>query len=139
MQREAMGGSYDSGGGKTGFYRRLAWEKPSPTITGRANRKGSALCHPEADRPLGVRECAALQGFPPDWIFAGSMAAGYTQVGNAVPVALGQAIGHALVRYHETAKPNVVATHLTDWDGMMNAALARLRAAARNTKSKIAA
>lgn len=47
IQAEAMGGSYHSGGGKTGFYRRLSWDNPSPTITGRANRKGSAICHPK--------------------------------------------------------------------------------------------
>jgi DNA (cytosine-5)-methyltransferase 1 len=139
IQREAMGGSYDAGGGKTGFYRRLGWDKPSPTITGRANRKGSALCHPQADRPLSVRECAALQGFPPDWAFAGSMAAAYTQVGNAVPVALGQAIGSALVAREEAVRPGVSGAVTTNWDGMMATALARLRAAARNTKSKVAA
>jgi DNA (cytosine-5)-methyltransferase 1 len=59
LQQEALGKlSYAAGGGKTGFYRRLAWDEPAPTITGRANRKGSALCHPAQDRPLSVRECA---------------------------------------------------------------------------------
>ena len=139
LQREAMGGSYESGGGKTGFYRRLDWDRPSPTITGRANRKGSALCHPEADRPLSVRECAALQGFPRDWVFAGSMAAGYTQVGNAVPVALGRAIGAALTAHEATADRSGTALLTGNWDDMMAVAVARLRASARNTKSKAAA
>ena len=73
LQPEALGGAWSSGGGKTGFYRRLPWDAPSPTITCRANRKGSALCHPEAVRPVSVRECAILQGFPEDWQFYGSM------------------------------------------------------------------
>ncbi len=33
LQKEAMGKSYYSGGGKTGFLRRLAWNRPSPTLT----------------------------------------------------------------------------------------------------------
>jgi DNA (cytosine-5)-methyltransferase 1 len=32
LQKEALGKSYLAGGGKTGFFRRLAWDKPSPTL-----------------------------------------------------------------------------------------------------------
>ncbi len=64
LKEEAMGTSYASGGGKTGFYRKLDWDAPSPTITGRANRKASAICYPEYTRPLSVSECARIQGFP---------------------------------------------------------------------------
>jgi len=91
--------SYVAGGGKMGFFRRLAWDEPSPTITGRSNRKGSALCHPEQSRPLSVHECARLQGFPDDWHFVGSAAAQYQQIGNAVPVALGMAVGRMMSQY----------------------------------------
>jgi DNA (cytosine-5)-methyltransferase 1 len=99
LQREALGdASYEAGGGKTGFFRRLSWDCPSPTITGRANRKGSALCHPEEIRPLSVRECARLQGFPDEWCFTGAMNRQYMQVGNAVPVHLGAVIGRTLLR-----------------------------------------
>ena len=100
VARAALGErSYAAGGGKTGFYRRLAWDAPSPTITGRANRKGSSLCHPSVTRPLSVRECSRLQGFPDDWGFAGSAAAQYLQIGNAVPVALGHAVGRTMVDF----------------------------------------
>ena len=64
VQREALGNAYDAGGGKMGFYRRLAWDSPSPTITGRANRKGSALCHPSQTRPVSVREWHGCRGSP---------------------------------------------------------------------------
>lgn len=30
--KEAMGGAYASGGGKVGFYRRLSYSQPSPTL-----------------------------------------------------------------------------------------------------------
>lgn len=134
LQEEALGGSFKSGGGKTGFYRRLSWDRPSPTITGRANRKGSALCHPASVRPISVREAAALQGFPTDWAITGAMNAQYMQVGNAVPVALGAAIGRAILvheeeqSHEEGRQPNV--------EKMMEIAVARLRASARNRASR---
>lgn len=97
VAKEAMGEkSLNAGGGKTGFFRRLHWDRQSPTITGKPNRKGSAMCHPSESRPLSVNECARLQGFPDGWKFYGSVADRYLQIGNAVPVALGKAIGKTL-------------------------------------------
>ena len=136
IQRLALGKSFDAGGGKTGFFRRLAWDRPSPTITGRANRKGSALCHPEAVRPISVREAAALQGFPADWRFIGAMNAQYTQVGNAVPVPLGKAIGTTIIK-HDASKQRNAVRH-PDMDTMMARAVERLRASARNKVAKAA-
>lgn len=130
VQKSALGNSYNSGGGKTGFFRRLAWDRPSPTITGRANRKGSALCHPEQVRPISVREAAALQGFPADWNFVGAMNTQFMQVGNAVPVPLGFAIGKTILK-HDASKRRNTVRH-PDMDTMMAMAVARLRAAARN-------
>lgn len=93
----AMGGAYESGGGKVGFYRRLSYAQPSPTITTSPAQKATMLCHPKFDRPLSVKECARIQQFPDDWVFAGTTAAKYRQIGNAVPVGLGTAIGMAVL------------------------------------------
>jgi DNA (cytosine-5)-methyltransferase 1 len=129
VARRAMGPrSYGAGGGKTGFFRRLAWDKPSPTITGRPNRKGSALCHPSISRPLSVRECARIQGFPDEWRFEGSLNAQYTQIGNAVPVALGSAIARmALAAGIREPLPH---------DEQLDEAVSVLRASARNTRAR---
>lgn len=134
LQPKALGGSWAAGGGKTGFYRRLPWDAPSPTVTGRANRKGSALCHPEAIRPISVREAAALQGFPPDWEFSGSMNAQYLQVGNAVPVPLGEAIATCIsnAEHSDLDQPPVP----NDFDAMLMESVARLRASARNKRTR---
>jgi DNA (cytosine-5)-methyltransferase 1 len=121
--------SYQAGGGKTGFFRRLHWERQSPTVTGKANRKGSAMCHPSESRPLSVKECARIQGFPDDWRINGSVANQYTQIGNAVPVALGRAIGLTL---NQPPSKQPVSNHAE----LLDAAVQRLRAAARNTKSR---
>lgn len=94
---EAMGGAYHSGGGKVGFYRRLGWDKPAPTVTTSPAQKATDMCHPTQDRPLSVRESARLQGFPDDWEWCGSLSDQYRQIGNAVPTQLGRAIGTALM------------------------------------------
>jgi len=96
---EAMGGAYASGGGKVGFYRRLSFDRPSPTVSTSPVQKSTCLCHPTALRPLSVREYARIQQFPDDWIFEGSTAEKYRQIGNAVPVGLGHQIGRSILKY----------------------------------------
>ncbi len=93
----AMGGAYRSGGGKVGFYRRLSYNQPSPTITTSPAQKATMLCHPMQDRPLSIKEYARIQQFPDDWIFMGTLSAKYRQIGNAVPVGLAEAIGKAII------------------------------------------
>lgn len=93
----AMGGAYNSGGGKVGFYRRLSYDQPSPTLVTSPVQKASMLCHPTQNRPLSVREYARIQQFPDEWIFTGTVAAKYRQIGNAVPVGLAEALGRTIV------------------------------------------
>lgn len=93
----AMGGAYESGGGKVGFYRRLSYKQPSPTITTSPAQKATMLCHPIQDRPLSIKEYARIQQFPDDWKFTGTISAQYRQIGNAVPVGLAEAIGRAII------------------------------------------
>lgn len=62
---------------------------PSKTvIAGGVNGGGRSHLHPEIPRTLSVRECARLQTFPDDYVFVGSTARQFTQVGNAVPPVL---------------------------------------------------
>ena len=93
VQEAAMGGAFKSGGGKVGFYRRLDWNKPSPTVTTSPHQKATDMCHPVEHRPLSVREYARIQQFPDSWQFSGSTSQKYKQIGNAVPVGLGRVVG----------------------------------------------
>lgn len=94
---EAMGGAYHSGGGKVGFYRRLSYSQPSPTLTTSPIQKATMLCHPTKDRPLSVAEYARIQQFPEDWVIIGTTTEKYKQIGNAVPTGLAKAIGQAII------------------------------------------
>lgn len=96
LQHKALGKSFEAGGGKTGFLRRLAWDKPAPTLVTHPAMPATDLCHPELDRPLSVQEYARVQQFPDHWRFAGSTLDKYRQIGNAVPVSLGAAVGRLI-------------------------------------------
>lgn len=99
LQKEALGKSYYAGGGKTGFLRRLAWDKPSPTLVTHPAMPATDLAHPEEDRPLSVQEYKRIQEFPDGWVICGSILDQYRQIGNAVPVGLGRAVGRLLVAH----------------------------------------
>lgn len=99
IQKEYMGGSYYLGGGKTGMARRIGWDEPSLTLTCSPAQKQTERCHPDETRPFTVREYARIQTFPDDWVFEGSTAQQYKQIGNAVPVNLGEEIGYSIVSF----------------------------------------
>jgi DNA (cytosine-5)-methyltransferase 1 len=100
LKKEAMGRAANSDdpkrkgkqGGRTGFFRRLSWDKPSPTLVTSPSQMGTCLCHPDEDRPLTVKEYAKLQGFPAGWKFIGSTSQKYRMIGEAVPVPLAKVI-----------------------------------------------
>jgi len=97
LQKEALGKSYYLGGGKTGFFRRLDWNKPSPTLVTHPAMPATDLGHPEEDRPLSVLEYKRIQEFPDKWEIKGSLINRYKQIGNAVPVSVGKAIGKLII------------------------------------------
>jgi DNA (cytosine-5)-methyltransferase 1 len=97
LQKKAMGNSYNLGGGKTGFLRRLDWNKPSPTLVTSPTMPATDLCHPTLDRPLSIEEYKRIQEFPDNWKLSGNLIQQYKQIGNAVPVSLGVAIGKLII------------------------------------------
>lgn len=96
-QKEALGKSYYLGGGKTGFFRRIAWDRPAPTVVTHPAMPATDLAHPVEDRPLSVQEYKRIQEFPDTWQIQGSILDQYRQIGNAVPVSLGKAVGDLIM------------------------------------------
>jgi len=96
MVQKAMGGAFESGGGKVGFFRRLDYNQPSPTLVTSPVQKATLLCHPTQHRPISVKEYMRIQQFPETWKIEGSLSDCYRQIGNAVPVGLGRAIAQTL-------------------------------------------
>jgi len=84
-------------GGRTTYYGRLEFDKPSYTITTYFNRLGNGCnLHPSQDRIISTREGARLQSFKDSFIFYGSKTSQYKQIGNAVPPLLARAIAETL-------------------------------------------
>ncbi len=103
-----LGGAYDDGsdpmtaglkGGRTGYLRRLSWDKPAPTLVDRPTNKANCLCHPDGTRPLSVKEYARIQEFGDDWKFSGTLSQRYRLIGQATPVRLAAAIAARILEH----------------------------------------
>jgi len=95
-QQESMGKAWHAKGGRSGWWRRLNFDLPCPTLVTMPNHASTALCHPTETRALTLREYALIQEFPEDWEFCGTTYKQYEQVGNAVPVRLGRVAGEVI-------------------------------------------
>lgn len=90
VQKESMGKVWFAKGGRSGWWRRLTFDLPCPTLVTMPNHAGTSLCHPTETRALSLKEYELVQEFPPDWALCGTTAQKYAQIGNAVPVRLGE-------------------------------------------------
>jgi len=88
------------GGGRTTYYGRLKWDKPSYTINTFLNRVPNGCnLHPEQMRVMSIREAARFQSFPDDFVFVGKPAGIYKQIGNAVPPLLARFVSTLIKPY----------------------------------------
>ncbi len=81
-------------------YRRLSRNESSPTVM----TDGHSYYHPVENRYITVREAAAIQSFPNDFVFEGTVTQQWRQIGNAVPPLLGKALGECIITM-ETERP----------------------------------
>ncbi|KAL8049273.1 hypothetical protein ABFX02_06G010900 [Erythranthe guttata] len=77
-------------------FGRLWWDETVPTVFCSPDPHIRPVLHPEQDRVLTIRECARLQGFHDHYMFFGNLKERYSQVGNAVAVSVGRALGYSL-------------------------------------------
>lgn len=90
LPRRRRLGCHKRSNGFFDVYGRMAWDKPSPTITsGCINPSKGRFLHPDQDRAITLREAALLQSFPLDYeipLGAGKYNAA-DLIGNAIPPA----------------------------------------------------
>lgn len=86
--------------GHTDVYGRMKWDAPATGLTTRCiSLSNGRYGHPEQHRAISVREAAALQTFPDNFEFVGSLNSQARQVGNAVPVLLAEAFGNHILNH----------------------------------------
>lgn len=87
-------------------YNRLDWSDRSRSITAHIAKDGYWYIHPDQHRTLTVREAARVQTFPDHFRFAGSRSHQFAQIGNAVPPAVGDALGRSLLNGIQAPRAN---------------------------------
>jgi DNA (cytosine-5)-methyltransferase 1 len=106
LQKESMGLAWFAKGGRSGWWRRLSFDLPCPTLMTMPNHASTSLCHPTESRALSLKEYALIQEFDEDWEICGSPSEQYAQVGNAVPVRLGTIAGEVIADHLGTLRKN---------------------------------
>lgn len=139
LQRESMGGAFFAKGGRSGWWRRLSWDLPSPTLVTMPNHSSTSLCHPEELRALSIKEYCRIQEFPDDWVVCGSIQEQYTQIGNAVPTRLGYISGVIIAAalndiYDGNKKPLVNKDQIKEMRGIYLQSHIRTRSWYKNGK-----
>ena len=96
----------------TSVYGRMCWDAVSPTITTQFYCYGTGRYgHPEQDRALTLREGALLQTFPREYEFLEPgkelvLKNIAREIGNAVPVKLGEMIGESIKTFQKIKEKN---------------------------------
>lgn len=117
LQRESVGKAWREEGLHLGWWRRLSFDAPSPTLVTMPCQASTSLCHPDETRALSLREYARIQQFPDDWVFCGSKAEKYAQVGNAVPVGFARVAGELLATALDKMSASGAATAVQRFSG----------------------
>jgi DNA (cytosine-5)-methyltransferase 1 len=79
-QKEYMGNSMSSGGGKRCMARRLSMDDPSQKQTERCHPIENTPSYDTRIRPLTIREYAIIQTFPDEYRFCGGIHSQYRQI-----------------------------------------------------------
>lgn len=79
-------------------YKVVDMNGDSHTLVAHIAKDGHYYIHPDARqcRSISVREAARIQSFPDDFFFEGSRTAVFTQIGNAVPPLMAEAIARGV-------------------------------------------
>lgn len=84
--------------GHKDVYGRIDPSKPGPTMTTACiNPSKGRFLHPTEHHGITVRQAARFQTFPDDFVFMGGLMNAACQVGNAVPVRLGEAVLQSVI------------------------------------------
>jgi DNA (cytosine-5)-methyltransferase 1 len=91
--------------GHKDVYGRIDPRQPGPTLTTACiNPSKGRFVHPTQHHGITVRQAARIQTFPDDFVFKGGLMAAGVQIGNAVPVQLGEVLIRSLTPFLRRAR-----------------------------------
>ena len=94
-------------------YGRMAWDLPSPTITGGCiNPSKGRFLHPEEDRAINLREAALLQTFPLSYQFS------FKSGRQGVATMIGNALPPAFIEFHARYVKALINKHYRAMNGI---------------------
>ncbi len=93
--------------GHKDVYGRMRFDTPANTITaGCTNPSKGRFVHPTEHHGITARHCARFQTFPDNFIFKGGLGNAGKQIGNAVPIILGEAVLKTIKQTLEAGNDN---------------------------------
>jgi hypothetical protein len=129
----------------------MHWDEPAPTLTTHCTGIGNGrFGHPEQNRAISLREAALLQTFPRRYKFLSPRETVINktlsrQIGNAVPVRLGQIIARSIRKHleslsHQRARngsSNSPATKLSNVSRTDQGHAARMRGSVSASRARL--
>jgi DNA (cytosine-5)-methyltransferase 1 len=89
---------HDGHDGHSDVYGRIDPAQPGPTMTTACiNPSKGRFVHPTEHHGITIRQAARFQTFPDNFVFKGGLMAAGVQIGNAVPIRLGEALLKSLL------------------------------------------
>ena len=91
--------------GHSDVYGRMSWDNPAPTLTCKCGSiSNGRFGHPTQTRAISLREAAALQSFPDNFVFHCSLTQISSWIGNAVPPKMAYELGKTVIQHSRSAK-----------------------------------
>ena len=90
--KASVPGEWTAMSGKFKNMTRLSWNSPAPAVV---NLKKVYMVHPTETRNITLAEAAALQGFPPGYVWEGTESQIAQMIANAMPTELAAAIAQS--------------------------------------------
>lgn len=99
---------HDGHGGHSDVYGRIDPTQPGPTMTTACiNPSKGRFVHPTEHHGITVRQAARFQTFPDWFVFQGGLIAAGEQIGNAIPVRLGETLLRAVAKGIENGQRKI--------------------------------
>jgi DNA (cytosine-5)-methyltransferase 1 len=108
--------------GHKDVYGRIDPSVPAPTMTTACiNPSKGRFVHPTQNHGITARQAARIQTFPDQFVFTGGLMAAGKQIGNAVPVKLGETLLRHIGELLSTAEQPALQHHSTPEPELMSA------------------